>query len=298
MKYIYALIIAFIMSSCSGAKQVINEQAIKEKNIEQEAPTDDLAHIKDTISTDDVSIETEVEEIPLQPKPGDIVEQIEVATSPISNAIDHIVWHDLLQKHVSDKGNVNYKGFAKDRDELTGYITDLKNKTPNDKWTREDKLAYWINAYNALTVDLILRNYPLKSIKDIKGPWDQRLWQLGAKWYTLNEIEHQILRKMNEPRIHFGIVCASYSCPKLLNEAFTASNLEVQLTKVTKEFLKDPERNNISEKSVKLSKIFKWFAKDFKTEGTLIDFLNKYSDISISKNAKKSFKDYNWALNE
>ena len=76
-------------------------------------------------------------------------------------------------------------------------------------------LAFWMNAYNALTIDLILRNYPVDSIKDIKNPWDQRLWKLGDKWYNLNQIEHDILRKMDEPRIHFGIVCASFSCPKL-----------------------------------------------------------------------------------
>jgi len=121
---------------------------------------------------------------------------------------------------------------------------------------------------------------------------------LGAKWYNLNEIEHQILRKMNEPRIHFAIVCASYSCPKLRNKTYTAADLENQLTSVTKAFLNDPERNFISENNLELSKIFQWFAKDFKQNGSLIDFLNRYSDIQISENSKKKFKDYNWTLNE
>ena len=187
---------------------------------------------------------------------------------------------------------------TKHRKALTNYITALGDNMPNNAWSKADKMAYWINAYNSMTVDLILRNYPIESIKDIKDPWKQRLWKLGTKWYNLDEIEHQILRKMDEPRIHFGIVCASFSCPKLINEAFTASGLEVQLTKATKDFLSDPERNNISTNTIKLSKIFKWFAKDFKTEGSLIDFLNKYSDITISNSAKKSFKDYNWNLNE
>ena len=168
---------------------------------------------------------------------------------------------------------------------------------PNDTWKKEDKLVYWINAYNAMTVDLILRNYPLQSIKDIKDPWEQRLWKLGDKWYNLEEIEHQILRKMDEPRIHFAIVCASFSCPKLQNEAFTASNLEAQLTNATKEFLSDKNRNNISENDLKLSKIFKWFKKDFEQNGSLIDFLNRYSGISISEKVNKSYLDYNWDLN-
>ena len=159
-------------------------------------------------------------------------------------------------------------------------------------------MAYWINAYNALTVDLILRNHPIKSIKDIKDPWDQRLWKFGNKWQNLNDIEHQILRKMNEPRIHFAIVCASVSCPKLQNNAFTSSNLDAQLTAFTKEFLNDESKNKFSENRIELSKIFKWFKKDFEQNGSLIDFLNTYSDFEISNNAKKNYTNYNWNLND
>ena len=181
---------------------------------------------------------------------------------------------------------------------LLNYITVLGENMPNDSWSKADKLAYWINAYNAMTIDLIIRHYPLKSIKDIKNPWDQRLWKLGDKWYDLSEIEHNILRKMDEPRIHFAIVCASFSCPKLLNNAFTPKDIEAQLTQATNVFLNDSTRNIISENSLELSKIFQWFTTDFKQNGSLIDFLNKYSDIKISNNAKKRFKDYNWNLNE
>jgi hypothetical protein len=143
-----------------------------------------------------------------------------------------------------------------------------------------------------------LRHYPLKSIKDIKNPWGQRIWRIGDKLYNLEDIEHQILRKMDEPRIHFAIVCASISCPKLQNEAFQASKIDTQLTKATKEFLADTNRNNISKYSLELSKIFQWFSKDFKQNGSLIDFLNQYADIEISDKAKIKFKDYNWNLNE
>jgi ribosomal protein S18 len=207
-------------------------------------------------------------------------------------------WNNLLQSYVSENGKVNYRGFKTNWEDLRSYIKSLSRNIPNETNSKEEKLAYWINAYNAMTIDLILRNYPLKSIKDIKDPWEQRLWKLENKWYNLNEIEHQVLRKMNEPRIHFAIVCASYSCPKLQNETFTAADLDSQLTSVTIAFLNDPERNSISENSLELSKIFQWFAKDFKQNGSLINFLNQYSDIKISDKAKKSFKDYNWALNE
>ncbi|WP_370477800.1 DUF547 domain-containing protein [Tamlana flava] len=213
----------------------------------------------------------------------------------------HQLFDELLQKHVSDDGVVNYKSFKTEYKKLLDYIHVLSLMHNYESFltlSKEEKLAYWINAYNALSIDLVLRHYPIKSIKDIKNPWEQRLWKLGDSMYSLNKIEHDILRKMNEPRIHFAIVCASYSCPKLLNEAFTTPKLEKQLTEVTKEFLNDSRRNEISENKLKLSKIFQWFTKDFEQNGSLIDFLNQYSDIKISSKAKKSFKEYNWSLNE
>ena len=215
-----------------------------------------------------------------------------------NDLVDHSSWNNLLKKHVTTDGKVNYKGFKADENELKDYIIYLGTHSPNDTWIKEEQLVYWINAYNALTVDLIIRHYPVKSIKDIKNPWEQRLWKLGEKWYNLDDIEHQILRKMDEPRIHFAIVCASFSCPKLLNEAFEASKIEAQLTNAIKDFLSDTSRNEISENSVKLSKIFQWFSKDFKQNGSVVDFINIYTDIDISPKAKISFKDYNWDLNE
>ena len=227
--------------------------------------------------------------IPLPPKPP---------KQHKDSTFNHKRWNSLLQKHVSNIGNVDYKSIRENRTELDIYIDNLGEKMPTEDWTKNQKLAYWINAYNAMTVDLIIRNYPTESIKDIKNPWEQRLWKLGEKWYNLDEIEHQILRKMDEPRIHFAIVCASFSCPKLQNEAFTASTLEQQLTNATKAFLSDSNRNIIKKNNVKLSKIFKWFKKDFEQNGSLLDFLNKYSEIKILENAKQSYLDYNWDLND
>lgn len=270
-----------LSSSCSSTKRVTENTS---KNIERVAPlkVDEIINQeKDTIISEEKKITKETSE----------------KIKPVET-FNHSSWTNLLQKHVSDMGLVNYKGFKSNRKELTNYITYLGEHTPQDSWTKEDKLAYWVNAYNAMTIDLILRYYPIKSIKDINKPWEQRFWKLGKKWYHLNEIEHQILRKMDEPRIHFAIVCASFSCPKLQNEAFSSSNLHEQLTKATKDFLSDPERNDISQNSLRLSKIFQWFAKDFKQAGSLIDFLNQYSEIAISNKAKKKFKDYNWNLNE
>ena len=211
----------------------------------------------------------------------------------------HSKWNELLKDYVLNNGQVDYSSFKSNKADLQAYIEVLQDHYPNlESASKNEKLAYWINAYNALTIDLIIKNFPLKSIKDIKDPWDQRLWKFGDQWLTLNDIEHNILRKMDEPRIHFAIVCASESCPKLQNTAFTADNLDEQLTKATKEFLADETKNDISENDLKLSKIFKWFKKDFEQDGSLIDFLNRYSDVTISDNAKKSFKDYSWELND
>ena len=216
----------------------------------------------------------------------------------IAENFNHCDWNILLQKYVSEKGIVNYRAFKKEELKLTSYLNSLSNNYPSKTWSNDEKMAYWINAYNAFTIQLIIENYPISSIKDIKNPWGIEFIKLGDKTFSLNEIEHEILRKMNDPRIHFGIVCASVSCPKLQNAAFEVSNLDSKLNSATKEFLADPILNNLTENSIEISKIFKWFAEDFKNEGSLIDFLNKYAEITISQNAKKSYKYYDWNLNE
>ncbi|WP_229736581.1 DUF547 domain-containing protein [Bizionia arctica] len=204
----------------------------------------------------------------------------------------------LLQKHVNSLGEVNYKTILTDKQLLQSSLDEFTKNQPKDSWSKNETLSYWINAYNAFTIKLIIDNYPVKSIKDIKNPWDQEFIPIGKNPMSLSEIEHEILRKMNEPRIHFAIVCASVSCPKLLNEAYVPSKLDLQLTVATEEFLADKNRNEISQNNIEISKIFSWFSKDFTQNGTLIDFLNDYSEIEISPNAKKSYKDYNWDLNE
>ena len=128
-------------------------------------------------------------------------QQTEIKTA--AQAIDHKQWDGLLQKYVSKNGKVNYKGFKKDGKALQVYLDNLSKNTPQRSWSKNATLAYWINAYNAFTVKLIIDNYPVKSIKDIKDPWDKEFFILGSKKYSLGEIEHKILRKMNEPRIHF-----------------------------------------------------------------------------------------------
>jgi hypothetical protein len=225
----------------------------------------------------------------------------ELAYNPTNTTIsdiDHAQWNILLQKHVSSQGNVDYKGFTKDAKALTSYLDYLSKHVPSKSDTKNTVLAYWINVYNAFTVKLIIDNYPVKSIKDIKDPWGKKFFTVGNKKYSLEDVEHEILRKMNEPRIHFAINCASFSCPNLLNEAFEAATLEKQLSTVTKSFLADTSKNTLTAKKITISEIFNWFASDFKTKGTLIDFINQYSTVKIDPKAKINYRDYNWSLNE
>lgn len=123
--------------------------------------------------------------------------------------------------------------------------------------------------------------------------------KVGGKTYTLDHIEHEILRKnLFDPRIHVGVNCASGSCPKLANMAFTEQNIDSALEKLMTAFVNDSSRNKLSEKKVKISSIFNWFKDDFTKEGSVIDYLNKYADIKINKKAKISYLNYDWSLNE
>lgn len=223
--------------------------------------------------------------------------------------VSHMAFDTLLKKYVDEKGMVNYRGFKNDRKPFEEYITQLKQNPPNDEnWSKNEQLAYWINAYNAFTVQLILENYPLETIKDIGSkiqvpfintPWDIKFIRIGGESYDLNNIEHNILRKnFNEPRIHFAIVCASLSCPTLRREAYKAEILEQQLSSQAKLFLVDQTKNQIGKNDIKISKIFSWFKADFTKKGSLIDFLNHYSPVEIDFKAKISHMDYDWSLNE
>jgi len=211
--------------------------------------------------------------------------------------ISHSVFDTLLHRHVSE-GKVNYQGFQKDSVLFKRYTRTLKANHPGENWTKNEKMAYWINAYNAFTIELILKNYPVKSIKDISSPWDQNFIQIRENLYSLGNIEHEILRPMGDARIHFSIVCASYSCPELRSEAFRSKKLNAQLEDQAKAFVNDANRNKIAENKMEISEIFNWFSSDFDSEGGVEKFIRKYSDKTLADKIKMSYLDYNWKLNE
>lgn len=234
-----------------------------------------------------------------------------VFASPLSFAnFDWSNYSDLLKQHVISgeksgiKGNlVNYSAFAEDArfakliEALAAYDT--------SSLEGNEKLAFYINAYNALTIKLIVDHQPKKSIKNI-GSWFNPVWQkpagvLAGKMVSLDAIEHGILRKMNEPRIHFAIVCASLSCPDLRTEAYTADNLEQQLDEQAKRFITNNQKGlRIEGKTIYISKIFDWFSEDFssgKKQKDTLKFIAKYQEEAKHFSHYKTL-DYNWNLNK
>jgi hypothetical protein len=221
----------------------------------------------------------------------------------------HQLWDELLKSSVRADGTVDYRAFIHDKTKLDQYLKLLSGNPPDrDTWSRDEQIAYWINAYNAFTVKLIVDHYPVKSIRDL-GPtlkiplindvWHSRFFKIGGVETSLDHIEHGILRKeFDEPRIHFAINCASVSCPPLSNEAFSARTLDAQLNQAAHTFINDPKRNILAPEQIKISSIFSWFEEDFTKAGSLIDFLNRYAKVKIKASAKISYLEYDWRLND
>lgn len=279
--------------SVNTLKEISKEIVEKEVESEKETPkeVEKIAIVKEDIKKSSET-NTVVEKEKTNPVivPTQIVEE------------NHKEFDALLQKYVSSSGKVNYSGFKKDQQRLKEYIKEMQLLYKDLKvWNKAKRLAYWINVYNANTINLILDNYPTTSITKLKGgkPWDFKIIDLGGKIYTLNDIENKIIRpRFKEPRIHFAVNCAAKSCPKLLNKAWTEHNLYRYLTKQTKAFLANTKENTITAEKVSLSKIFEWYKADFGGDNAkLINFINKYSSTRVNENATVEFKEYDWDLN-
>lgn len=210
--------------------------------------------------------------------------------------VNHQIFDQQLKKYVSS-GKVNYAAWKRDMEGLNEYLLLLSSVQNIDIWSYEERLAFWINTYNAFTIKLVLDHYPIKSIKDINNgkPWDERFIQVGNTVYSLNEIENGIIRKKyGEPRIHFALNCAAKSCPILYSTAFTKENLSKLLETNTNKFI-NGSQNKINIDMVELSSIFDWYGSDFED---LLGFVTKYANVKPNSNAKISFKAYDWSLNE
>lgn len=240
----------------------------------------------------------------------------------------------VLKTYVDNMGMVNYKQLKAHREKLDAFaraISELDTKT-YEKWSKEDKVAFWINAYNGLTLKVIIDNYPIKSsffksiyypknsIRQIPGVWDKKKFKVMGKDMSLEHIEHVILRKQfDKPGIHVALVCAAMGCPPLLDEPYLGNRLEEQFDKQTKRFLANPKKFMIDRKAgqVHLSPIFKWFGHDFvsryglekklpglsKNETAVIIFLSRHldkddRDYLMKGNFRIRYSKYDWSLNE
>lgn len=231
----------------------------------------------------------------------------------------HALYTALLSDYVVD-GRVNYKALCADT-RLERYIQQLAATDPDTLPSKSARLAFWLNVYNAYTLKVICDNYPLGSINELhfggriighilgKTVWDRELVVVNHKKLTLNEVEHSIIRrKFGEPRIHFALVCAAQSCPPLLNEAFTAENLDEQLDHLGRRFLNDPRKNSfdLERRVARVSKIFDWFEEDFgDSDEEILRFIAQYlpteiaSDIQTHTEAWKiKHRPYDWSLND
>ena len=240
--------------------------------------------------------------------------------SPFALSFDHshAPFSAVLKDYLNSQGMVNYKKLKEDTKKDSGhifnkYLADLQKVSfaEYEKWDKNKKMAFLINAYNAFTLKLIIKHYPVKSIKKIGGvltkPWDVEFFSLlDGKLKTLDPIEHEWLRPIfKDYRIHAAVNCASISCPPLRHEAFVAEKLDAQMDEQMTTWLTDPTRNKIKTdaKSIELSKIFDWYKDDFvEWGGGIPKVLAKYLKTGATEQAlsKKKIKymNYSWDLNE
>ncbi len=213
----------------------------------------------------------------------------------------------LLKTHVKEKGRVDYQGLKKDRAQLKAYLRRLA-EADLANLSRDQLLALLINAYNAYTLDLIIENYPVSSIKKLKKPWDTPFCEVGGDKITLNDLENKLLRPQEtfgDPRIHFAINCASIGCPLLRAEAYTGERIDAQLEDSTRRSFTDSRYLKIEGDRVKVSKILDWFKDDFITKsGSRAKFIQPYAPAEARKileargDSALSFLGYDWNLND
>lgn len=242
--------------------------------------------------------------------------EVWTAHDPKSTAtIDHSTWDRLLARNVRMSGDglnrFNYKGISiEDRDALRGYIAQLA-ATPISKYARPEQFAYWVNLYNALTVNVVIEHFPVDSIRDIDispgffsdGPWGKTLVAVEGTPLTLNDIEHRILRPIwKDPRIHYAVNCASTGCPNLLRKAYTPARTEMLLEKGARKYVNNARGVRVDGSELTVSSIYVWFQDDFGgSDAAVIEHLKKYATDPLNKMLKGKVSidghAYDWSLN-
>ena len=239
-----------------------------------------------------------------------------------NKSFNYQTYDNILKQYVSDRGLVNYQELQLNRQELDQFNQTLGsvNSQTYNNWSNPEKLAFLINAYNSLTLQSIIDQNPLKkSIRDIPGVWKRRQFAIAGVAKTLDNIEHDIIRKeFNEPRIHMALVCAAMSCPILRNQAYNPENLDRQLDDQTRKFITSSQGFKIDRQQniVYLSSIFKWYGQDWissygtetqftgsKKEKAVLNFISQYLNTQERQyleqgQYKISYLKYDWSLNK
>ncbi len=230
--------------------------------------------------------------------------------------IDHSVWNTFLDQYVLQGidgiNRVQYSRVTEaDRHQLERYITALE-QLPVRRYNAEQQLAYWINLYNAVTVDIVLQHYPVESIRDIDispgffadGPWGKKLLSIEGQQVSLNDIEHRILRPLwQDPRLHYALNCASLGCPNLSSSAYNGDTIERQLNRAATAFVNNPRGVSLTDGRLYVSSIYSWFRDDFgKSDSAIIDHLRRYAAAPL-KDTLADIRSiagnrYNWSLND
>ena len=227
-------------------------------------------------------------------------------------AVDHSPWDLFLKKYLSETDGITRVDYAavdeQARTALQGYLASL-SQTPVDALSRAEQLAFWINLYNALTIETILKNYPVDSIRAISpgflssGPWGEKMIEVAGEKLSLDDIEHRILRPIwKDPRLHYAVNCASLGCPNLAGEAFTAAGAEHLLEQGARAYVNHPRGASIEDGELIVSSIYRWFGEDFggSDEG-VIDHLRRHANEQLRSNLEDidsiASHRYDWALN-
>lgn len=223
-----------------------------------------------------------------------------------SQSISHSRWQNFLDNYVVEEGQnmlVRYnKVTPSDKKQLQSYLSDMTKLDPRT-YNKAEQYAYWVNLYNALTVEIILADYPIQSITKLGGlfsfgPWGEEVAVVAGKKLSLNDIEHRILRPIwQDARTHYAVNCASLGCPNLQPIAFDANNQEMLLEQAAGSFINSDKGIHLSGNTVVLSSIYEWFSADFGDDKALIKHLKRYRP-TLELSLEKVKYDYNWDLNE
>jgi hypothetical protein len=257
------------------------------------------------------SVETpEAPETPETPEATETPETPEAPPTPEVPALEddwnHTAWNTVVSTYVDDAGRVDYAGLKANAEHsalLDAYTAWIASTDIGDLGDA-DKLAFYINAYNALVVNAVLDAYPIDSVEAVPGFFDMATYVVAGTDMTLNQLENDVLREdFEEPRIHFALVCAAVSCPPLRNEAYVGSSLDEQLEDQTVDFIRATTVIDEDNRQIHLSKIFEWYYPDFEWQGSVRGFVGRRLPEAGGAALRRTtnfliYDDYNWALND